>query len=297
MAEVVGGVGVPHTPHFPGIVERGEPAGLAREIMRLYGQAARQLHALDPDVLVVFTADHYNTFFTSSLPVFSIGVAPSAAGPSDYPELPHYRVPIADALARRIQAHLVRAEFDVGISQEFEFDHPVTVPLHFLTPGMDLPVVPVFIGALCPPLPSARRCLALGAAIRAALEGDPEVWVEGGRDGRTPRVAALASGSFSLEIGGPRISDHSHTGVPAPDWFERVCGLLRTGRVAQLVEEATEHQLAEAGNAGGELLLWIAMLGMLDDVPPQFLEAQPELGHAYGAWDQDQRNDWPEEVR
>ncbi len=293
MVEVVGGVGVPHTPHFPRIVDQREPPGLAREIARLYGEVARQLRALDPDVLVVFTADHYNTFFVSSLPVFSIGVAPSAAGPSDYPELPRHRVPIAAALARRLQAHLVRAEFDVGVSQEFEFDHPVTVPLHFLTPRMDVPVVPVFIGALCPPLPPARRCLALGAAIRAALETDPDLrlQVEGGRGGRSPRVAALASGSFSLEIGGPRISDHSHTGVPAPAWFERVLGLLRAGRVGQLVEEATEQRLAEAGNAGGELLLWIAMLGMLGPSAPCLLEAQPEFGHAYGAWSQDRRQD------
>ncbi len=276
MAEIVGGVGVPHTPHFPTMVDQGAPLG--PQIARLYGAVAEQLRQLDPDVLVVFTADHYNNFFVSSLPVFSIGVAEVAAGPSDYPQLARYQVPIDAPLARRVQAHLVQSDFDVGITQEFQFDHPVTVPLHFLTPRMDVPVVPVFIGALLPPLPSARRCLALGAAIREALElGD---------DHR--RVAALASGSFSLEIGGPRISDHSHTGVPAPAWFEAVLDHLQEGRFEQLVGEATAHQLAEAGNAGGELLLWIAMLGMLDPAPPCLLEAQPEFGHAFAVWRQGQ---------
>jgi hypothetical protein len=60
--------------------------------------------------------------------------------------------------------------------------------------------------------------------------------------------------------------------------------LLGDGAVGALVAEATEERLAHAGNAGGELLEWIAMLGMIDARPPAFLEAQPAFGHAYGAW-------------
>jgi protocatechuate 4,5-dioxygenase beta chain len=272
MGEVVGGVGVPHTPHFPGIVDRGEP--LAPELRRLYGAVAQHLRSMEPDVIVFFTCDHYNIFFVESLPIFSIGVAPAARGPSDYAELPRYEIPIADSLARHIQEYAVRSGFDVGMSQEFEFDHPVTVPLHFLTPDMDIPVVPVFISGLMPPLPPAWRCHALGVVIREA--------VEAAADGR--RVAAIASGSFSLEIGGPRISRHSHTGIPDPGWADEILTRLRTGQVDVLVSEATEDRLTGAGNAAGEVLTWIAMLGMLGARAPAFLEPQREFGHAYGAW-------------
>lgn len=272
MGEIVGAVGVPHTPHFPGIVDRQEP--LAAELGRLYGTAARHLRELAPDVLVFFTCDHYNIFFIESVPIFSVGVAPSTRGPSDYRELQAYEVPIDVALARRIQAHAVRSGFDVGISQEFEVDHPVTVPLHFLTPAMDVPIVPVFINGLIPPFPPAGRCRALGATIRQAVEEVP--------DGQ--RVAAVASGSFSLEIGGPRISDHSHTGVPDPGWTDRILARMQAGELDELVAEADEEQLTRAGNAAGELLTWIAMLGTMRDGPPAFLEAQRDLGHAYGAW-------------
>jgi aromatic ring-opening dioxygenase catalytic subunit (LigB family) len=272
MAHVVGAVGVPHNPHFPRIVaERG---AMAAEVGRCYGEAARHLAALAPDVLVFFTSDHYNIFFVESVPIFSIGVAESTSGPSDYRELQAYPVPIDAPLAREIQAQVVRAGFDVGMSQEFEIDHSVTVPLHFLTPRMAVPIVPVFVSGLLPPLPSARRCYALGAAIRRALERIPD----------RKRVVAVASGSFSLEIGGPRISDTSHTGVPDPEWSERVVDLLRAGKVDELVAEASEERIARAGNAGGELLDWIAMLGMLDPRPPSFLAAQHELGHAFAAW-------------
>ena len=272
MAQIVGGFGVPHTPHFPGWVADGHPA--AGEITRLYGAVAEQLRRVRPDVLVFFTGDHYNIFFEASVPIFSIGVAESATGASDYPELPRRDVPIASELARHIQAETVRAGFDVGMSQEFELDHTVIAPLHFLIPEPSLPLVPVFVNALIPPLPTAARCLALGRAIAAAVRTAPP--------GR--RVAAVASGSFSLEIGGPRISATSHTGVPAPEWVDRVLELLRAGAVAELVDEATEERLADAGNAGGELLEWIAMLGMVEPGAPAFLDAQPEFGHAYAAW-------------
>jgi protocatechuate 4,5-dioxygenase beta chain len=272
MGEVVGGAGVPHTPHFPGMVDRGDP--LAPDLRRLYGAVAEHLRSLEPDVIVFFTCDHYNIFFIESLPIFSIGVAPSAWGPSDYHELPSYEIPIADGLARHIQQHAVRAGFDVGMSQEFEFDHPVTVPLHFLTPAMDVPIVPVFISGLMPPLPPAWRCQALGAVIREAVEALP--------DGR--RVAVIASGSFSLEIGGPRMSAHSHTGVPDPEWAARILTRLAAGEVDLLVTEATEDRLTGAGNAAGELLTWIAMLGTVGARAPVFLEEQPDFGHAFGTW-------------
>ncbi len=272
MGEIVGGVGVPHTPHFPGIVDREEP--LAGDLRRLYGTVARHLTDLRPDVIIFFTCDHYNIFFVESLPIFSIGVAPSARGPSDYRELQAYQIPIASDLARHIQAHAVRSGFDVGMSQEFEFDHPVTVPLHFLTPTMQIPIVPVFISGLMPPLPPAWRCHCLGAVIAEAVTQLPD----------DIRVAGIASGSFSLEIGGPRISAHSHTGVPDVKWADRVLSLMSSGQVNELVTEADEEQLTHAGNAAGELLTWIALLGMLGADPPVFLEAQRDFGHAYGTW-------------
>jgi protocatechuate 4,5-dioxygenase beta chain len=272
MAEIVGAVGVPHTPHFPGMVDRQEPMGA--ELQRLYGTAARHLREVAPDTLIFFTCDHYNVFFIESVPIFSVGVAPSARGPSDYRELRSYEIPINVPLARSIQEHAVRSGFDVGMSQEFEFDHPVTVPLHFLTPSMDVPIVPVFISGLMPPLPPAWRCQALGAIIGEAVRQSTSAG----------RVAIVASGSFSLEIGGPKISDHSHTGVPDPQWADRIVARMRSGQLDELVAEADEEQLTRAGNAAGEVLTWIAMLGMLGAGRPVFLEAQREFGHAYGAW-------------
>ncbi len=94
----------------------------------------------------------------------------------------------------------------------------------------------------------------------------------------------MTSGSFSLEIAGPRTADGNHVGVPDPAWMDRVLELLAAGDLDTLVAEATEEQLWAAGNAGGETLLWIAMLAAAGGGKPDFLEAQRAAGHGYGAW-------------
>jgi hypothetical protein len=63
-----------------------------------------------------------------------------------------------------------------------------------------------------------------------------------------------------------------------------VVELLRAGDFETLVAEATDEQMREAGNAAGEILDWITMLGMIDPAPPEVIETQPQFGHSYAAW-------------
>jgi hypothetical protein len=42
--------------------------------------------------------------------------------------------------------------------------------------------------------------------------------------------------------------------------------------------------MLRAGNVGGELLDWIAMLGAVGERRPTFVTPQMEQGHAYAAW-------------
>jgi protocatechuate 4,5-dioxygenase beta chain len=272
MAEIVGAFGLPHNPHFPSWSAAGHP--LAAEIDRFYGELAERLAAVEPEALIYITSDHYNMFF-ETVPLFAIGVAETAAGPSDYPEIPRRELPIDAALARYLDQWLVDAEFDVAMLQELEFDHTVIAPLGFVWPGEPIPLVPLFISAFLRPIASARRCFALGRAIREALAARQE---------GPQRIAVIASGSFSVEIGGPRLFPDAHVGVPAPQWTERVVELLGAGDFETLVAEATDEQLREAGNAGGEVLDWIAMLGMIDPAAPEVIETQPQFGHSYAAW-------------
>lgn len=158
--------------------------------------------------------------------------------------------------------------------QEFSVDHSISVPLHFITPKMQVPVIPVFVSGHVPPLPSARRCYELGRTVRSAIETWPQKL----------RVVTMGSGSFSLEVFGPRIAPGRSDGVPDPDWAQRLCTLVEQREVETIIKEATPEQLSKAGNVGGEVLNWTAMLGTFDKRRPQFLKPQMQNGHAYAAW-------------
>ena len=271
MAEIVAAIGVPHTPGFPDLVAR---LGPDCEVARLFAEIERQLSAVQPDVLVIFDSDHLNTFFYNNLPTFCIGAAECTTGPNDHTKMPHYQIGIDAPLAHKIRGYGIDAGFDLSLSEEFAIDHSIMVPLHFVTPKMNIPIVPIFINGLSPPLPASRRCFALGEMVRQAIEAWP----------KNTRVAIVASGSFSLEIGGPRISHGKRSGVPDPEWAANVLTRLKRAEVNDLLNEATSDRLMKAGNIGGELLNWIAMLGVIGLRRPRFIEPQVEHGHAYAAW-------------
>ncbi len=269
MARIVLGLGAPHSPNLPSVVANNPgfvEAGL-------YAELKNALEAARADALVIFSNDHFNTFFLNNFPMFAIGAAPATAGPNDGTPMPRYEIPVAEELASHIYSTGVSSGFDLALCQEFDVDHAFAVPVHFLCAHGKLPILPVFVNCFASPLPLASRAHALGRAIGSAIRAhEPDL-----------RVAVMASGSFSLEIGGPAIPPGERSGVPDRAWVARVVELMRARRVDDLVTEATPSQMARAGNAGGELLNWIAMLGAIGDRAPAMLAARPH-GHAFGVW-------------
>jgi protocatechuate 4,5-dioxygenase beta chain len=272
VAQLVGAVGVPHTPSFPQQVEREGPTS---ETAVLFGRVAAELEAMRPDAILVFDSDHMNTFFFDNLPLFSVGVADQTEGPNDdTPSLPRTVVPVAAELAAHVRAHGIADGFDLAVTQEFSVDHSVLVPLHFLTPGMGIPIVPIFIAGIAPPLPTARRCFALGRMAREAIASWPE----------PTRVVVLASGSLCYDVGGSRSPRLEFSGCPDPEWAKTIARRLERGEARELLEEATDERIRRSGNVSGELLNWIALLGAIGDRRASLSIPQPEQGHAFAAW-------------
>jgi protocatechuate 4,5-dioxygenase beta chain len=260
------------------LVEREGPAS---ETAQLYQEVARRLDAAKPDLLVVFDSDHLNTFSLAPLPTLCVGVTNQTAGPNDEtPSVPHYSVPVGEGAATALLRFGLEAGFDLAATYEFTLDHSTMVPLHFVRPQMDIPIVPVFINGIVPPIPLAQRCRALGQMVRLAVEALPG----------DLSVAVLASGDFSNDVGGMLAPLDEFSGSPDLGWAQRTVDLMRAGSVDDLVREATTSRMSRAGNVAGELLNWIAMLGAIGDRPPEFLEPQIEEGHAYGFWYTDGRH-------
>ena len=271
MAELVAAVGVPHSPHYPSQFAKDG----VEHISRTFRAVKQHLDAAKPDAIVMIANDHFNTFFLDNFPTFAIGVAEASSGPNDQTKMPNYDFAVFSELARHVLKAGVEQGFDFSVTQDFAVDHAMLVPLHYLTDGIKIPVVPIWVNCFLKPLPSARRCHALGKMLRSAIESLP------GRQ----RVAVLATGHFSLEIAGPRVEPGSRHGTPDIEWSKHVHGRIKNAEIETIVAEATPERMWQAGNIGGELLNWIVMLGAVGAVKPRYLaDHDDEDGHAFAAW-------------
>src|SRR3954468_10290155 len=208
MAEIVAGIGVPHSPHYPAQIARDGPELTART----YREIARHLDAVRPDAIVAIANDHFNTFFMNNFPTFAIGVADTTFGPNDQTKMPRYDLKVQSALAAHLRNVAIKEGFDLAVTQEFGIDHAMLVPLHYITDGVKIPVVPIWVNAFVAPPPMSQRLYALGKTLRGAIETMPEKL----------RVAVLGSGSFALEIGGPKINPGKRNAVPDLEWSKHI---------------------------------------------------------------------------
>jgi aromatic ring-opening dioxygenase catalytic subunit (LigB family) len=277
MGQLVGAVGVPHHPNFPALAT--EETVFAQELQRLYGEVAVRLRSVAPDVLVIVSSDHLNHYF-AEVPTFGIGIAEETLGPCDRPDSPPYKMSVDAQLATHILRESVTAGFDVARSYEFGLDHSFVVPYHFLASQLDVNIVPMFVNGLVPPVPSAQRCFDMGRAIASAITSAED----------SKRVAVIASGSVSLDLGGIHdgpVGQHPslrYDGVPNTEWVDEVVERLSTGSSTDLVASATTARMASAGNIAAEFLNWITMLGMFEPQTAGYVERQGPLGNVFAAW-------------
>jgi 2,3-dihydroxyphenylpropionate 1,2-dioxygenase len=175
--------------HAPGITGRAHLADPAeREAFHAaFRQMGDELRAARPDALIVVGAEHFANFFMDNMPAFAIGMADAYEGPIEDPGwlgIARTRVPGDAALSRRLIEEVMRT-VDVAYAEEWKFDHAIAVPLHFLTPQYDLPVIPANINCQGPPLAPLHRAWAFGEALRRAADAVPQ------------RIALVGTGGIS----------------------------------------------------------------------------------------------------
>jgi 2,3-dihydroxyphenylpropionate 1,2-dioxygenase len=147
----------------------------------------QQLAAARPDALIIIAAEHFANFFMNNMPSFAIGMSDQYQGPIEEPAwlgIARTPVPGNAALSKRLIQEIMQT-VDVAYAEEWKFDHGIMVPLHFLTPGFDIPVIPVNINCQGPPLAPLHRAWAFGEAIRRAVDSVPQ------------RIALIGTGGIS----------------------------------------------------------------------------------------------------
>ncbi|OXJ08747.1 gallate dioxygenase [Burkholderia sp. AU6039] len=251
MARIIGGIAASHTPTIGFAFDknkRDDPAWAP--IFENFAPLAAWLADRRPDVLLFIYNDHVTSFFFDHYSAFALGVGPQwhpadeGGGARDLP-------PIAGhpAFAAHIGQSLMADEFDMSFFQNKPLDHGCFSPLSVLCPHQpDWPVrlVPLQMGVLQLPVPSARRFYRLGQALRRAIESYPE----------DLRVAIVATGGLSHQVHGERAGFNHH------EWDQRFLDLLERDP-----ERLAGMPLAEYATLGGyegaEVVMWLTMRGAL----------------------------------
>lgn len=139
--------------------------------------------SFDPELVVIFGADHFNGFFLNNMPAFCIGLSAHAtadiggfSGKLDVPE----------DIAMNCIDYLRRHDIDSSVSYQMTVDHAFSQTLKNMAGGLDAcPTIPVFINAITKPFVPFRRTRLLGEAIGNFLSA------------QNKRVLFLASGGMS----------------------------------------------------------------------------------------------------
>ena len=259
MAELVATLGVPHTPLLWELMRNDIPDDLAA-VGEHFERFRRILEEARPDVLVMIASDHFRQLLTSNMPAFMIGKASwnRCTHPNEERmfALPRCGVPGHPGLARRLLGgRELPSGFDFAFSDEPWLDHAFVVPLLYLRPRLDLPVVPIFTNANAPPIPSARRFAQVGDHVRRTiLEWDADV-----------RVAVVGSGHLAVELGGPRQFGGAS---PDPEFDRAAVSWIEAGDVDAAIEGATFDRMFQAGNLTFQFLNLVSCLAVAGGRPP-----------------------------
>lgn len=259
----------------------------------------------DPELVVIFSPDHYNGFFYRTMPPFCIGTAAqgvgdygSHAGPLNVPE------DIATDCARAV----LESGIDVAISASMDVDHGTVQPLQNLFGDVTaVPVIPVFINSVATPLGPVRRVRALGAALGAFLAtlGKRVLVVGSGGLSHDPPVPTLATAPPAaldrIVHGVPMTPDQRQARQVAvmdaahafargesplqplnPDWDAAFLELIDNNRLVEVDGWSNDWIEREAGHSAHEVRTWIAAFAALAAHGPyrteqRFYRAAPEL--------------------
>lgn len=251
MARIIGGLAVSHTPTIGFAVDHDKQDEAAwAPIFESFEPIKAWLQANKPDVLFYIFNDHVTSFFFDHYGTFTLGVddryevADEGGNPRDLPAVGGHA-----ALSRHIGRSLMADEFDMGFFRDKPLDHGFFSPMSALLPhreGWPVQIVPLQVGVLQFPVPSALRCYKLGQALRRAIESYPE----------DLKVAIVATGGVSHQVHGERC------GFNNPEWDAQFLDLLVNDPLA--LTRITQAEYAERGGMeGAEVITWLIMRGAL----------------------------------
>ncbi len=251
MATIVGGIAASHTPAiaFAFDTQKADDPIWA-PIFEGFAPVRAWLKEKAPDVLFFVYNDHVTSFFFDHYSNFALGfaetfaVADEGGGPRPLPAIKGH-----PALAQHIANGLVADEFDLSFFQSRGLDHGVFSPLSMMMPHepeWPVALVPLQVGVLQFPIPTARRCFALGRSLRKAIQSFPA----------DLKIAIVGTGGLSHQVSGER------AGFNNTEWDMEFLELLEKDP-EKLTELSVADYAKRGGVEGAEVIMWLVMRGAL----------------------------------
>lgn len=291
--------------HSPLLNLPGPSQDLLDDIASALADARTFVADFDPELVVIFSPDHYNGFFYKLMPAFCIGTAAQGVGDFGTQSGP---LDVAADIAGECAQAVLDVGIDIAISAGMEVDHGTVQPLQKLFGDATArPVLPIFINSVATPLGPLRRSRALGAAVGDYLSTlDKRVLVVGSgglsHDPPVPTLATAPPAALDRIVHGRPITSeqrqarqvavidaaqsfaHGKSAMQPlnPDWDQAFLELIDSGRLAEVDGWSNSWIAREAGNSAHEIRTWVAAFGALTANGPyrtqqRFYRAAPEL--------------------
>ena len=254
MARISASVYTSHVPAIGAAIDHGKTGEpYWQPVFQGYERSRQWLRDNTPDVIFLVYNDHATAFSLDLIPTFAIGTA-ALFQPADEGWGPR-PVPVVQGhpeLAAHIAQSVIQDDFDLTIVNRMDVDHGLTVPLSLLCgqpQAWPCAVIPFAVNMVQYPVPSGRRCLALGQAIRRAVECyDQDL-----------RVQIWGTGGMSHQLQGPR------AGLINRQFDNAFLDRLIVDPQAQAAVPHIDY-VREAGSEGIELVMWLIARGAMADL-------------------------------
>lgn len=254
MARITASVYTSHVPAIGAALDLGKSGeDYWKPVFAGYDFSRQWLQENRPDVVFLVYNDHATAFSLDLIPTFAIGTGAQYA-PADEGWGPR-PVPVVEGhpeLASHIAQSVIQDDFDLTIVNRLDVDHGLTVPLSLMCGQPEqwpFKVIPFAVNVVQYPVPSGRRCFALGQSIRRAVESfDQDL-----------NVQVWGTGGMSHQLQGPR------AGLINREWDNAWLDRLIDDPAAAAQIPHIEY-VREAGSEGIELVMWLIARGAMADV-------------------------------
>lgn len=265
MAKIVSAVASTHNPRICWNRDQADQAELER-LYNTFKEARELLAASRPDIIVVVANDHMDGLYFDNMPCFSVLTSPIAEGPYWYEteimNLPSYSAKVELDAAKSILRNGREEGLYFTQLSEFKIDHAFTLPLAFIRPEQDIPIVPIVTNTFGYPIPSTKHWYNLGRFLQAEVASWPAHL----------RVCVVASFNLTVEVGGPKAGKYD---MEFTRWLVEQ---MSNGAAETLLNTLTVPKLISHGNSTAEFLNYISLLGIVQDRKPSFIQSKPVKG-------------------